>query len=311
MLDTMSSTYATRTVDGRTQTPDGVEIAFRDYGGRGPDVVLLPGIGGNLEAEHETALQLADRWRIVTIDPRGIGQSAESETITTADLVMDIESVVSALNLHLLAVVGHSLGGIIAGHYGTAHPDVAVVSIDGFGGGVASAGTADDHEALHQFMEWARRSLRSMTTAPYEGDEHWKSTQIQAMNAALDTAGYYSPHRVELLARQFVRLPDGRWRRHPSAKLVDLAEQDVFGDEPPNIVSMFRTCTGPVLLIRCTRSEWPNVLDAELDELVATHPNIAVQQLPLTHTAPVTDGIEMTATEISGFLSRMCDANVV
>ncbi len=60
-------------------TPDRVEIAYRDYGGAGPDVVLLPGIGGNLEAVHEMALRLADRWRVVTVDPRGIGQSGEPE----------------------------------------------------------------------------------------------------------------------------------------------------------------------------------------------------------------------------------------
>ena len=67
---------------------------------------------------------------------------------------------------------------------------------------------------------------------------------------------------------------------------------------------MFRTCTGPVLILRCTRSEWPDVLDAELDDLVATHPNITLRKLPLTHTGPVTDGVVVTAAEISTFLRR-------
>ena len=80
----MSSREA-RWTDSHCVTPDGVEIAYRDYGGDGPDVVLLPGIGGNLEAEHETALLLSGRWRIVSVDPRGIGQSGESETIDAAD----------------------------------------------------------------------------------------------------------------------------------------------------------------------------------------------------------------------------------
>jgi pimeloyl-ACP methyl ester carboxylesterase len=285
-------------------TPDGVEIAYRDYGGAGPDVVLLPGIGGNLEAEHATALELAHRWRIVTMDPRGIGQSGESETITAADLVVDVETVVETLRLHHPAVVGHSLGGIVAGCYGTVHPDVPVVSIDGFDAGVASVGTAEDQETLHRFMNWARLSLRAMTAAPDEGDDDWRSKQIQSINAALDAMGFHAANRAAMVARQFVHLPDGRWRRHPSAKLVDAAERAAFATEPPaNIVRMFRTCTGPVLILRCTKSEWPNVLDAELDDLVATHPNITVRKLPLTHTGPATDGVEMTVAEISKFLS--------
>ena len=66
---------------------------------------------------------------------------------------------------------------------------------------------------------------------------------------------------------------------------------------------MFRTCTGPVLILRCTRSDWPAVLDAELDDLAATHPNVEIRRLPLTHTGPVTDGVTMKAAAITAFLS--------
>jgi pimeloyl-ACP methyl ester carboxylesterase len=282
-----------------------VEIAYRDYRGNGRAVVLLPGVGGNLEAEHETAVALADRWRIVTVDLRGIGQSGEPETITASDFVVDVETVVDALKLRGAAVVGHSLGGVVAGLYGTAHSDAPVVSIDGFDAGVASVGTPEDHAELHRFMDRARRSLRAMTAAPAEGDDDWRAQQIQSITDALDTMGFHASNRSAMVARQFVPLPDGRWRRHPSAKLVDAAERAALGTEPTaNIVRMFRTCTGPVLILRCTRSEWPAVLDAELDDLTATHPNITVTRLPLTHTGPVTDGVDLTAAEISTFLSR-------
>ena len=299
----MSSTGA-RWKDSRCVTPDGVEIAFRDYGGDGPDVVLLPGIGGNLEAEHETALRLSDRWRVVSLDPRGIGQSGESDTIDASDQVVDVETLVSIMNLKPAAVVGHSMGGIIAGLYGTIHPDVAVISIDGFGGGIASVGTVEDHEALQRFLDGARRGLNAMTADPHEGDDTWKNDQTRSIHQVLDSMGYISAHRDAMVARQFVQLPKGRWHRHPSRKLVDGAERAAFGVDPPaNILQMFRTCTGPVLILRCTRSGWPTVLDAELDDLAATHPNVAIGQLPLTHTGPVTDGVTMTAAAIKTFLS--------
>lgn len=300
MSSSLDTSYWT---DDRTATADGLEIAYRDYGGVGPAVVLLPGIGGNLEALHELAQRLGPRWRVVSIDPRGIGQSGESEIITTADLVRDVETVVSVLELRPCAVVGASLGGIIAGAYATSHPETPIISIDGFAGGVASIGTEEDHRMLRDFLERARHGLRGMTAAPEQGDETWKLDQIERIAQTLDAMGYHAPHRAAMVARQFVRRPGGQWARHPSSKLVDLAEREAFGSDPPgNIVSMFRTCTGPVLIVRCTRSDWPPVLDLELDDLVEQHPNIAVHRLPLTHTGPVTDGVALTTAEVTAFL---------
>lgn len=293
----MSSTIAPhRWVDSRAVTPDSVDIVYRNYGGAGPAVILLPGIGGNLEALHETALRLAGQWRVVSMDPRGIGQSGESETISTADMVVDVETVIHTLGLQSHAVVGYSLGGIVAGRYGALHSGVPVVSVDGFGGGVASVGTLDDQQRLRRFMDWARISLRGLTAAPENGDDTWKANQIQTINTALDAMGYRSSHRDAMVASNFVSLPDGRWRRHPSGKIVDGLDRDAYGVDPPaTITQMFRSCAGPVLIMYCTQTEWPGLLDAELTDLVTKHPNITVQRLPLTHTGPVTDdGVEPT-----------------
>lgn len=298
-----------RAVDGRTTTTDGVDIAYRDYptngGGGGTAVVLLPGIGGNLEALDEIARQLAGWYRVVSVDPRGIGQSGESETISTADMATDVETVVTALGLPRHAVVGMSLGGLVAGAYGTRHPSVPVVSIDGFAGGVASVGTAEDQLLLRRMMDWARISLRAMTAAPEEGDDGWKERQIRRITADLDAMGYRAAHRQAMVERSFVSLPDGRWRRHPSSKIVDALDREGYGVEPPGVVTrMFRSCTGPVLLVVCTRTEWPNLFDAELDDLTANHLNVTVQRLDLTHTGPVTDGVKPTIAVLTTFLAQ-------
>ena len=52
-----------------------------------------------------------------------------------------------------------------------------------------------------------------------------------------------------------------------------------------------------------TRSEWPDVLDAELDDLTATRPNIDVVRLPMTHLGPLTDGLDETVARINRFLT--------
>ena len=117
--------------------------------------------------------------------------------------------------------------------------------------------------------------------------------------------GYHAPHRDRMIERQFVARPDGTYRRHPARQILDDMITDAFGADPPrNILDMFRGCTGPTLIIRCTASEWPAVLDAELDDLATTRPNIRVVRLPLTHTGPVTDSVEQTAAEILRFLAN-------
>jgi pimeloyl-ACP methyl ester carboxylesterase len=268
-------------------------------------VVLLPGIGGNLEALDEIAQKLTVWYRVVSVDPRGIGQSGESETIGTPDMVTDVETVVAALGLSEHAVVGTSLGGLVAGEYGTRHPGVPVVSIDGFAGGVASVGTAEDQLRLRRLMDWARISLRSMTAAPEEGDDDWKERQIRRITAELDAMGYRAAHRQAMVERNFVPLPDGRWRRHPSSKIVDAADREGYGVEPPGVVTrMFRSCTGPVLIVACTRTEWPGLFDAELDDITAKCPNVTVERLDLTHTGPVTDGVEPTLAVLTTFLAQ-------
>lgn len=291
-------------IDDRVIASDGVSIAYRDYGGDGPGLVLLPGIGGNLEALDGFAERLGAGRHVVSVDPRGCGQSGDAERFRWQDTVTDVENVIAALSLHDVDIVGHSMGGVIAYYYGTAHPRTRIVSVDGFGAGVASQGNAADAAALDRFMDWARTSLLAMTAPPEQGNLSWKRAQVQGIRQALVAMGYDSPHRDRMIERHFVACPDGTFRRHPARQLLDDMVSDVFGQDPPrNILEMFRGCTGPTLMIRCTRSEWPAVLDAELDDLTATRPNIRIVRLPLTHTGPVTDGLDQTATEILRFLT--------
>jgi pimeloyl-ACP methyl ester carboxylesterase len=212
---------------------------------------------------------------VVSIDVRGWGRSGDPQRFRWSDTVTDIEAVADACGLVEVDVVGFSLGGVIAGYYGTAHPQARTVSVDGFGAGVASQGTAADAAALTRFMDRARTSFQAMTAPPEHGDLAWKQQQTHDIGEALLAMGYDPPHRDRMIQRQFTVLPDGTYRRRPSRQtLTDIAADAFDRDVPANILEMFHGCAGPVLIIRCTRSEWPDVLDAELDDLTATRPNI-------------------------------------
>ena len=106
-------------------------LAVRDFGGDGMPLLLLHGGGGNLAHMTTLARHLRPRHRVVTVDLRGHGRSGDGPWTWDAALG-DLAAVAVQLDLDHPAVVGHSLGGMIAALWGERHPESpGVVSLDG------------------------------------------------------------------------------------------------------------------------------------------------------------------------------------
>ncbi|PRY38988.1 alpha/beta fold hydrolase [Umezawaea tangerina] len=100
-----------------------------DFGGSGPQVLLLHGLGGSAEDWREFAGHLTDTHHVLAVDLRA--ELPWSWDIALADI--------EALDLDNPAVVGMSYGGMIAGRWAARHPECpAVISIDGHRGGLTA-----------------------------------------------------------------------------------------------------------------------------------------------------------------------------
>jgi pimeloyl-ACP methyl ester carboxylesterase len=287
--------------DGVVTAHDGVRIAYRDHGGSGRGLVLLHGGGANLESMDQYAARLGPGRRTVAIDIRCCGQSGDPAHFRLIDAATDVATVVDALGLGPVDVVGHSMGGFVAGFYAIQHPTGRVVSIDGFGPGMVTVGTDVERDEFDAFQAEMRTSFLTMTAPPDRGPREWRDSQIEMLCEIYPQIGYTAPNARRMAEWNFVDLGDGTFLRHPSRHLFENAFAD---DGDADILRMYRHVTSPTMIIRCTRSGAPPVLDQELAELASTNANVRVLDLPFTHLEPAWDAIEQVAHEADRFLRQ-------
>lgn len=92
-------------------------------GGAGSPVLLLHGVTDAGTTWQVVADSLAASHDVVILDQRGHGKSSAPPTgYAIADFVADAAGVITALNIAPAAVVGHSLGGLIALYLAATHP---------------------------------------------------------------------------------------------------------------------------------------------------------------------------------------------
>ena len=100
-----------------------MELAFDDAGA-GPCVVLIHGHPFDRSLWQPQAEVLATEFRVVVPDLRGFGASPVTPyLVTLREYAEDVEELLARLGIERAAVVGLSMGGLVAMDLATTHPE--------------------------------------------------------------------------------------------------------------------------------------------------------------------------------------------
>jgi 3-oxoadipate enol-lactonase len=114
--------------DGRLShgvaTPDARTQLHWESVGDGASVLLITGLGLSGGSWWRTVPVLAERFRVLTYDSRGIGRSATlNYNYTTEAMADDAATVLDSAGIERAHVYGMSLGGMVAQQLALRHPD--------------------------------------------------------------------------------------------------------------------------------------------------------------------------------------------
>jgi len=115
-----------RQPQSRTLDVNGLTLHYLDWGNVGaPPVVCVHGYTSSAQAFNALARRFLDRRHFIALDVRGHGESAWSRASAYqyGDQVADLAAAVDKLGLSRFALVGTSMGGIIAMAYAGAHAE--------------------------------------------------------------------------------------------------------------------------------------------------------------------------------------------
>jgi len=103
-------------------TPAGA-VGYREVG-KGSPILLIMGLGGSMDAWRPAFVAaLATGHKVVMFDNAGVGDTAQlASPLTITDMAGQTSALISTLHLGRVAVLGWSMGGMVAQALAVLHP---------------------------------------------------------------------------------------------------------------------------------------------------------------------------------------------
>ena len=197
---------------------NGAEL-FYSTRGSGPACLVLTAIGTR-PYERQMPAQLSDRLQLVFVDLRGGGRSTGDPADLSFDvLAEDLEAVRADLGVEKVAVLGHSILGMLAIEYGRRRPDsvshVITVGTPPYGDMArvsARATSFFEEHASEERKQILRDNLASLPPDAPPGQAMYAQTPLRFFDARLDAVPLFAGSEVRPgLLEQIIRTLAPGW----------------------------------------------------------------------------------------------------
>jgi pimeloyl-ACP methyl ester carboxylesterase len=102
---------------------NGIRLHYLDWGGKGPALIFLTGIGCSAYIFNKFAPRFHDKFRVLALTRRGQGDSDYPERGYDAEtLTEDIRQFMDRLNVERAILAGHLLAGVELTHFAATRP---------------------------------------------------------------------------------------------------------------------------------------------------------------------------------------------
>ena len=103
---------------------NGININYAVHG-QGPELILIHGFGGNLTYWEPQVRAFSQKFRVITFDQRGCGQSGQPQFgFGFDDFIEELYQFMIALKVAKAYLLGFSQGGVIALRTAIKHPEM-------------------------------------------------------------------------------------------------------------------------------------------------------------------------------------------
>jgi pimeloyl-ACP methyl ester carboxylesterase len=104
-------------------TVNGIQLHYVE-GGHGPVLVCLPGWPQTWYSYHPIAAELAQHYRVLLVDIRGMGSSDKPATgYDKKTMAQDIHALLRHLGVAKASLLGHDIGGMVASSFAFNYPE--------------------------------------------------------------------------------------------------------------------------------------------------------------------------------------------
>ncbi|NOK31718.1 alpha/beta hydrolase [Corallococcus exercitus] len=213
----------------RVKVAPEVELEVLDYGGKGPALVFLPGLGSTGHVFDVLAPEFIATHHVYAFTRRGFGASSwPASGYDSATLGHDVVAALDGLGLTKATLAGHSLAGDELNWMGLNHPErvEALIFLD----------ATDNKGEIAAFLKDS-----PLPPLPFTVLDGQPSREAVTALLARDLGGPFPPHEIEQ-AYEFDAATGAYLRYH---RLPESTEQCIRGSALPDYAKL----RGPVLAI--------------------------------------------------------------